>query len=459
MGRPTSIEDIYLRMTPGSKALAEQAIEIFPSGITHDSRYQTPYGLYIERAKGSRKWDVDGNEYVDYIGGHGGHILGHGSDVVVAAVQQSILRGTQLGGNTPDEVEYGALVKEMVPCAERVRFTMSGTESTHLALRLARAYTGKTKTIRFMAHFHGWHDAVASGYSSHFDGSVVRGVPATYAGDTILLPPGDIDAISHALNDCDDVAAIILEPTGTHFGMVPFQPEFLGQLRDLTEQHKVVLIFDEVITGFRVAPGGAQEALGVIPDLSTHAKIIAGGLPGGAVCGKKAILDTLDFEVMAAKGEEKVQHNGTFNANLVSAQAGIALLKQIRDTDVCERANAYAQKLRAGMNEVLVRQQTPWAVYGSFSGFFIFTNPDGLKISPLDFDPLDYDFTVLKISRLGFAQKLVMALMTRGVHIAGFSGGWVSGVHSEDDYQRTITAFDEALTLVKSESDIECQIS
>lgn len=451
MNTESSIVEIYKKMTAGSKALAQQAMEIFPSGVTHDSRYQEPYGLYIDRAKGSRKWDVDGNEYVDYIGGHGGHILGHGNEAVIEAVQQSILRGTQLGGSTADEVEYGKLVIELVPCAERVRFTMSGTESTHLALRLARAYTGRAKTIRFKTHFHGWHDAVASGYSSHFDGSAARGVPAAHASDTILLPPGDIDAVSNALNNCDDVAAIILEPTGTHFGLVPLRPEFLAQVREITEQKNVVLIFDEVITGFRVAPGGAQEALGVIPDLSTHAKIIAGGLPGGAVCGKKAILDMLDFEVMAARGEEKVQHNGTFNANLVSAQAGIAMLKQIRDTDVCARANAYAARLRQGLNEVLVARRMPWAVYGSFSGFFIFTNPDGLEISPMDFDPYDYDYTVLKTSRQGYAQKLAMALITQGVHIAGFSGGWVSGVHNDDDYERTLAGFDAALLLLKNE--------
>jgi len=453
MNHDASILEIYQSLTPGSKALAEQAIEVFPSGITHDSRFQKPYGLYVDRAKGSRKWDVDGNEYIDYIGGHGGHILGHGNEAVVGAVQQSIERGTQLGANTPDEVEYGRLVQELVPCAERLRFTMSGTESTHLALRLARAYTGKSRTIRFMAHFHGWHDAVASGYSSHFDGGVVRGVPESHAGETILLPSGDIDAVKSALADSDDVAAIILEPTGTHFGMVPFRPEFLQELRDITEQENVVLIFDEVITGFRVAPGGAQQALGVIPDLSTHAKIIAGGLPGGAVCGKKSILDTLDFEVMEARGEEKVQHNGTFNANLVSAQAGIAMLKQIRDTDVCDRANAYAEKLREGMNEVLLAHDMPWAVYGSFSGFFIFTNPTDLKISPRDFNPLDYDFKVLKTSRLGFAQKLVMALVTEGVHIAGFPGGWVSGVHSDEDLQKTLAGFDRALVLLKNEEN------
>jgi glutamate-1-semialdehyde 2,1-aminomutase len=451
MNSEASVTEIYEALTPGSKALAEQAIRIFPSGITHDSRYQKPYGLYVDRAKGSRKWDVDGNEYVDYVGGHGGHLLGHGNEAVVEAVQRSVSRGTQLGANTPDEIEYGNLVKEMVPCAERVRFTMSGTESTHLALRLARAYTGKSTTIRFMAHFHGWHDAVASGYSSHFAGGVVRGVQQSHANDTILLPPGDIDAVRTALNSCDDVAAIILEPTGTHFGLVPFKPEYLSQLRDITSQRNVVLIFDEVITGFRVAPGGAQEALGVIPDLSTHAKIIAGGLPGGAVCGRKVILDMLDFDVMEAKGEEKVQHNGTFNANLVSAQAGIAMLKQIRDTDACERANAYGEKLRRGMNEVLVAQRMPWAVYGEFSGFFIFTNPTGLKMSPLDFNPLDYDFTVLKTSRLGFARTLVLALIIKGIHIAGFPGGWVSSVHSDDDYQKTVSGFEDAVVLLKRE--------
>ncbi|MBT4521635.1 MAG: aminotransferase class III-fold pyridoxal phosphate-dependent enzyme, partial [Halieaceae bacterium] len=304
------------------------------------------------------------------------------------------------------------------------------------------------------AHFHGWHDAVASGYSSHFEGGVVRGVHASHESETLLLPPGDMDAIKAALDTCDDVAAVILEPTGTHFGMVPLPPGFMEQLRDITASKNVVLIFDEVITGFRVSPGGAQQALGVTPDLSTHAKIIAGGLPGGAVCGRKAILDMLDFEAMELKGEEKVQHNGTFNANLVSAQAGIAMLKQIRDTDVCERANNFAERLRAGMNDVLVSHQMPWAVYGSFSGFFVFTNPTGLKISPLDFNPLDYDFTVLKTSRLGFAQKLVLALITQGVHIAGFPGGWVSSVHSDEDLQQTLAGFDKALALLKREEGI-----
>lgn len=446
-----TIEQLYRSMTPGSEKLAAEAKQVFPSGITHDSRYQRPYGLYISHAKGSRKWDVDGNEYIDYLGGHGGHLLGHGNEAVIEAVQKAITRGTQLGGNTQDEVEYGNLVKELIPCAERVRFTMSGTESTHLALRVARAYTGKPKTIRFLAHFHGWHDGVASGYANHFDGTAARGVAPSSSQDTILLPPGDINAVRETLDANDDVAAILLEPTGTHFGLVPFPTEFLQQLRDLTKEKGVVLIFDEVICGFRASSGGAQKALGITPDLSTHAKIIAGGLPGGAVCGKKEILDVLDFDVMAEKGEEKVLHNGTFNANLVSAQAGIAMLKQIRDTDACDRANNFAARLRAGFNDILADLEMPWAAYGSFSGFFIFTNPTGLDITPHSFNPLDYDYTVLKTSRVGFAQKLTMALMTQGVHIAGFPGGWTSAVNSDEDYELTMERFRKAILMLKKE--------
>ena len=447
-------EHCYRSMTPRSADLAEAAKQVFPSGITHDSRYQKPYGPYITHASGSRKWDVDGNEYIDYVGGHGSHLLGHGNKAVVEAVQNAITLGTQVGASTAVEIEHGKLVQELVPCAERVRFTMSGTEATHLALRLARAHTGKSTTIRFLAHFHGWHDAVAAGYANHFDGSAPRGVTGQTSSDTVLLPPGDIEMVRKVLDSNDDIAAILIEPTGSNFGLVPFQPDFLGQLRELTQQRGVVLIFDEVICGFRVAPGGAQEAFGVTPDMSTHAKIISGGLPGGAVCGKKAILDILDFDVISERGEEKVLHNGTFNANLVSALAGIAMLKQIRDSDACEQANQFAARLRSGLNDVLTELELPWAVYGTFSGFFIFTNPDGLDIGPHSFNPLDHDYATLKLGRSGFPQKLVLALLTQGVHLAGFPGGWVSAVHSDEDYEDTITGFKNALNMMKIRGEI-----
>ena len=231
----------------------------------------------------------DGNEYVDYAGGHGALLLGHGRPEVLAAIQDALPDGTHPGANHEREVRWAQIVRELVPCAERVRFTSSGTEATHMALRLARAHTGKNKIVRFKGHFHGWHDHMTSGYMSHFDGAPTAGVLPDLASQVILLPPGDEEAARTAFEADDDIAAAILEPTGGSFGLVPHAFEFLGFLRELTAKHGAVLIFDEVITGFRVFPGGAQGYFGVTPDMSTHAKIIAGGLPGGAVAGRKEI--------------------------------------------------------------------------------------------------------------------------------------------------------------------------
>ena len=322
----SGIVQAYLTKTPGSAALAAEARDILPSGIVHDARHMQPYGIYVVRAEGSRKWDRDGNEYVDYAGGHGALLLGHGRPEVLAAIQEALPDGTHPGANHEREVRWAQIVREMVPCAERVRFTSSGTEATHMALRLARACTGKHKIVRFKGHFHGWHDHMTSGYISHFDGSPTTGVLPDLASQVILLPPGDEEAARAAFEANDDIAAAILEPTGGSFGLVPHAFEFLGFLRELTAKHGVVLIFDEVITGFRVAPGGAQGYFGVTPDMSTHAKIIAGGLPGGAVAGRKEILDDLDFYETKASGREKIFHPGTFNANPVSAAAGTAAL-------------------------------------------------------------------------------------------------------------------------------------
>ena len=221
----------------------------------------------------------------------------------------------------------------MVPSAERVRFTSSGTEATHLAVRLSRAYTGRRKILRFRTHFHGWHDHMTSGYSAHFDGSPTPGVLAEVAESVILLTPGDIDALRATLEADGDIAAVFIEPTGGSFGMVPVKPDFLAAVRELTAKHGILLIFDEVISGFRVAPGGAQAQFGITPDLTTLAKILAGGLPGGAVVGRKDVLDLLDFEAAKANGHEKVGHQGTFNANPLSAAAGSATLETIHTTD------------------------------------------------------------------------------------------------------------------------------
>jgi glutamate-1-semialdehyde 2,1-aminomutase len=444
----------YRARTPASEELATEARALFPSGITHDSRHLAPYGIYVARAEGARKWDVDGNEYVDYFGGHGALILGHNHPTVLAAIREALADGTHFGAGHTQEVRWAQQVQKLMPGAERLRFTSSGTEATHLALRLARAHSGKRKFLRFKRHFHGWHDHVASGYSGHFDASPTPGVLPEVAQTAVPLDPWDIGQARAALAGDDDIAAAILEPTGAGFGRVPMKPGFLAELRELTAKSGVILIFDEVVTGFRVSPGGAQGHYGITPDLTTLAKIIAGGLPGGAVVGRKEILDLLDFEVAAARGREKIQHQGTYNANPLSAAAGIAALEIIAEGEASRRANAFGEAVRAGLNRVIEEQAVPWAVYGEFSAFQIFTNPQNRDITPASFDPFELPFDELCTNRPGLVPKLRMAMLLNGVDITGWPGGTVCAAHGEVDLEATVDAFREALVMLKREGEL-----
>lgn len=443
----------YCERTSGSNALSSQAGEIFPSGITHDSRRILPYGVYIERAQGAHKWDVDGNEYVDYYGGHGALILGHGRAEVVAAVQEQAARGTHFGAGHDKEVRWGELVKEMVPSAETVRFTSSGTEANLMGLRLARAYTGRRKVLRFFGHFHGWHDHVAFGVTNHFDGTATPGVLAEIADSTVLVAAGDVEAVRAAVEADGDIAAVILEPTGASSGQMPIEGDFLRGLREITAANGIVLIFDEVVTGFRVSPGGAQRHYDIKPDLTSLAKILAGGLPGGAICGRSDILDHLDFDISAAKGFEKIGHQGTYNANPMSAAAGVAALQIVRDTDVCERVTQLTSQLRTMLNDVISEEGLPWACHGNFSSFYLFLNPQGLPIGPHDFDAAAYGHDVFKAAS-PLATKLRLALSIHGVDVNGKPGGSVSVTHSQADLEHTASALRSAIAMLRAEGDL-----
>src|SRR5438128_7513917 len=422
----------YRAATPRSAAAAEKASRLFPSGVTHDPRYIEPYGLYIARAEGPRKWDVDGNCYVDYFGGHGALLLGHCHPKVVEAVNRQSERGTHYGASHETEIAWAEWVLKLVPSAERVRFTSSGTEATLMAVRLARAFTGRSKLIRFKHHFHGWHDHMTSGYASHFDGSPTPGVLSGVAGGLLLAEQNDAEGLARLLDENDDVAAAILEPTGAHGAQLPIDPKFLIELRELTRQHGVVLIFDEVVTGFRVSPGGAQAEYGIRPDLTTLAKILAGGLPGGAVAGRKDILDLLDFQVTKSADLEKITHQGTFNANPLSAAAGVAALEIVGTTDACARANRYGETLRRRINEVFEEEHVPWAAYGTFSTLHIFANPDQRAIIPTRFDPHEQSTEALTGNRqAGVVHKLRLAMMTGGGDFNGSPGGIVPATHGE----------------------------
>jgi glutamate-1-semialdehyde 2,1-aminomutase len=445
----------YRAATPGSAAASEKASRLFPSGVTHDSRYIEPYGLYVTRAKGPRKWDVDGNCYVDYFGGHGALLLGHCHPAVVEAVQQQMARSTHFGASHETEIAWAEWVMKLVPSAERVRFTSSGTEATLMAVRLARAFTGKSKLIRFKHHFHGWHDHMTSGYASHFDGSPTPGVLSGVTDGLLLAEQNDAEGLARLLEANDDIAAAILEPTGAHGAQLPIDPKFLNALRELTRRHGVLLIFDEVVTGFRVSPGGAQAEYGIRPDLTTLAKILAGGLPGGAVAGRKDILDLLDFRVTKAADREKITHQGTFNANPLSAAAGVAALEIVGTTDACASANRYADKLRRQINEVFEEEHVPWAAYGMFSNFHIFTNPDRRAIVPTRFNPLKLPAESFFDKRQSeIVHKFRLAMMTGGIDFSGSPGGVTSATHGDAELADTVKALRDTVRMLRQEGEI-----
>jgi glutamate-1-semialdehyde 2,1-aminomutase len=409
----------------------------------------------VERAQGSRKWDVDGNEYVDYYGGHGALILGHGEARVTRAVSEQLARGTHYAACSELEVRWAEQVQALVPCAERVRFTASGTEANLMASRLARAFTGRPKLVRMRGHFHGWQDHVAFGVDDHYDGSPSPGVLEGVAEGVVLADPEDPQGTCSLLRSRDDVAAVMLEPTGGSFGQLPLDPEFLRELRRVTEERGIVLHFDEVVTGFRVAPGGAQARYGVTPDLATFAKILAGGLPGGCVAGRKDLLDRLDFDVTAARGIEKIAHHGTYNANPVSAAAGTACLAIVRDEDPCARASELAARLREMINRVFVDEAVPWACYGTHSGFYIYTNPQGADIDPAAFDAARVGNASLKSAgKHPAANKFRLALMLGGVDVSGKPGGTLSAAHTQADLEHTAGAVTQAVRMLRREGEI-----
>ena len=444
---PTILER-YQKTFAKDKELAQAANQLFPDGVTHDGRYMSPFPIYITRADGAKKWGLEDKTFIDYWAGHGALLLGHNPPDVVEAVTTQMHRGTHYGACHPLELEWGNLVTQLIPSAERVRFVSSGTEATLMAIRLARTYTRKNKVLKFFGHFHGWHDSLIIGAYPPFDASV-PGIPQEVRDTTLLCPPNDIDAVEKLLKTDKDIACVILEPTGASFGIVPTDGVFLQQLRELTDAHGVLLIFDEVITGFRVAPGGAQAHYNVTPDLTTLAKILAGGLPGGALVGKKEIL-----ELISMKAEEeglKMPHPGTFNANPLSASAGIATLNIVKTGKPHEQANRIAQKLRYELNTIIDAYGLDWVIYGEFSGIRLLIGHGEKDMRTTDFDPYAWHYRKLKG---GNDEQLLIhlrcGLLLNGVDLAT-NGGMTTAAHTEADITETVRAFEQTIEWIKAD--------
>jgi len=443
--------ETYKEQRPNAVELYGQARELIAGGVGHDVRHNPLAPIYIEHARGSRKWDVDGNEYIDYGMGNGALILGHAHPAAIQAVQSVVENGLHFGNDHPRMLEWAGLIRDLVPCAERVRFDNSGTEGTMLALRLARAFTGRTKVLRFEGHFSGWHDYVGRGAYPPFDRSVSLGIPQSTL-DTIVVIPADLDRAEAVLREDSDIAAVMLEPSGASWGTVPLTTEFNRGLHGLTRRYDVPLIYDEVITGFRYSPGGYQGLIGVTPDLAVLGKIVTGGLPGGAVVGRAAIMKLFDFTGDAQHDRYgRVSHLGTFNANPLSTASGIASLELVADGSVQAHADRMADLLRRGMNEILEEERAAGYAYGDSSVFHVYLEAHPGSGARGRADLHTTDARTLKSIPGPVIAAFGRNLNIRGVDLMSYNGGVTSAAHSEEDIRQTLDAFRETIQVMLSE--------
>jgi len=424
------IEQRYRDLHGESATLYERAKSDFPDGVTHDVRRRQPFPVYIAHGQGSHKWDVDGNEYVEYNTGHGSLILGQAHPDIVAAVQEQMARGTHFSACTEIEIRWADWIKELIPCAEKVRFNSSGTEAIMMALRMARVFTGRTKVIMFQDHFHGWSDypwvAQPAGHG---------GIPQAARDTVIVLPPGDIDLVESTIRGSDDIAAVVVESHGAHMGLAPIRPEFLHGLRRVTSDNNVVFIMDEVVTGFRLSAGGAQALFGVTPDLCALAKIVAGGLPGGAVAGRADILNAIE------RGE--IGHPGTFNANPLSAAAGAKCLELVATTPVNAKVDAAGNRLKQGLNDVFARLEVPGHAYGLPA---IVHTRIGVQA---DVDEYGIIQGETKGTPIGAEADRILGLAMANEGIDTHRRFLMAMTHSDEDVDRTVEAFEKSLSQVR----------
>ncbi|WP_299395019.1 glutamate-1-semialdehyde 2,1-aminomutase [uncultured Desulfovibrio sp.] len=413
-----------------SRRLFEQACELIPGGVNSPVRachnvHSLP--LFIAEAHGCRLKDVDGQEYIDFVLSWGPMLLGHDHPDVTRAVREAAGRGTSYGAPCPDEVTLARMVVDAMPGLEMVRMVNSGTEATMSALRLARGVTGRDKVLKFIGCYHGHADpylaAAGSGVAT-FSIPGTPGVPAAVVADTLLAPYNDLAAVEAVFaRHGDAIAAVIVEPVAANMGLVPPKPGFLEGLRALTAKHGALLIFDEVITGFRVSYGGAQERFKITPDLTTFGKIIGGGLPVGAFGGKRSIM-----EHVAPRGE--VYQAGTLSGNPLAMAAGIATLSRLRTLDynaLERRVAAFAHELRDILAAKGVPIQVP-TIASMFCPYFSET-------------PVE-NFDDAKKCNQELFTTFYKQMRAQGIYLApsGFETGMVSFVHSDDDFARALDA-------------------
>ncbi len=424
-----------------SKTLFDRAKKVLPGGVNSPVRAFEPYPFFVESAQGSKMFDADGKAYVDYCMAYGALLMGHAYPEIIEAVKAQLVKGTLYGAPTEREVEFAELISKSSPCMEMVRLVNSGTEATMHAIRAARGYTARKKIIKFEGCFHGSHDSVlvkAGSGAATFGAPSSLGIPDQTTQNTIVLPYNDVEAVEATFKrEAHDIAAVIVEPVLANVGLILPKPDYLSSLRRLTNEYGVVLIFDEIITGFRLALGGAQEYFNIKPDMATLGKVLGGGFPLAAFGGKKQIMQHIS-------PVGKVYQAGTFSGNPVSATAGLTILNLIskQKNEIYPKLAKNAEELKKALADLAVTYNLPAQVYNIASLYQIFFTNQQVN-----------DYACAKLSSQRMFNAYFQELLRQGVFIppSQFETCFVSTVHTDEDLKFTINAFDKALWAVSKE--------
>jgi len=416
--------------------LWQRAQRVLPGGVSSNVKMEErPQPLFFDRAEGSRLYDCDGNAYIDYTCGYGPVVLGHAYPPVVEALQAAAARGFLYGGQHEGEILLAERLVAAVPCIEMVRYNSTGSEAVAAAVRLARAYTRRTKIIRFAGHYHGWFDEELLATHPAPDGDALpvpesAGQPVSSAAHVLVAPWNDVAALEAILAaHRGEVAAVLMEPIMCNSGVIMPEPGYLERVRALCTEHGTVLIFDEVITGFRVHLGGAQALLGVTPDLATFGKAMANGFPFSAVGGRREIMDLIS--------SGSVVHAGTFNGNPLGVAAALATIDELARDDgaVFRRLNATGQRLMQGIREVAAGRGIPVLVQGPGPVFYMwFTDRPAIT---------GYQSSA-QVNREPYA-RFAAAMLAGGVRVIPGGRWYVTSSHTDDDIDRTLKAVAAAL--------------
>ncbi len=418
-----------------SKNLFEESKKILVGGVDSPVRAMTPYPFFTTRGEGCRIYDIDGNSYIDYCLGYGPLILGHAYPKIVQKLKDQLRNGTLFGTPTELEFKFAEKIVKAVPSAEMVRFVNTGTEATMAAVRLARGYTGKSKIVKFEGAFHGAHDYVlvkaGSGATTHGMPNSA-GIPKETTSNTLLAPFNNQEAMEKMVRENHDIACIILEPVIGNAGCILPREGYLQFLRDITEENGVCLIFDEVITGFRLSFGGAQERFNVMPDITTLGKILGGGLPIGAIAASREIME--NFSPVG-----KVYQAGTFNGNPLSMVAGYTAVSELEDGRVYKKVDSLGERMKRGLEDISEDLGLETKVYNVASMFQMYFTKE---------EVVDYD-TALEADK-DFFLKFQQKLLGKGVFLppSQYECNFISYAHDKEVIDETLVKMDEVLRVI-----------